>query len=468
MSPTKESYDLCITDGLVYLDGRFQQLDIGVKDGKIASLSSPGTLSSALRTISAAGCYVAPGSIDTHVHFRDPGHSERETFFTGSMAAAAGGVTLVLEHPISSPPQHNKAILDHRIEVADPQSLVDYAFYGAAGADHLSDITALSKEGIVAYKTFLQIAPEGREDEFAGLTMPENSDVLKGFREVAKTGLPIAVHCEDNEMINANIKEMRAAHQTTPLCHAESRPPITEVLAVEKILRIAKETGASAEFVHVSTPEAMEAISRAKKEHLPVLLETCPHYLLLDETALEKLGPFAKCNPPLRKRELVEQLWKYINDGSVDFIGSDHAPYLLSEKEASPDDIFKVPAGFPGIDTRFPLIIDCAVKGKLSLERALDLLCVNPAKCFDLYPRKGSLTIGSDADIVIFNTKKHTLHKEDSYSHSKDIAYTYDGWNVNCTLLYTISRGRIVMDHGVVDPDCKGWGKLVKRKVNQL
>ena len=149
--------------------------------------------------------------------------------------------------------------------------------------------------------------------------------------------------------------------------------------------------------------------------------------------------------------------------GEVNLAISINSHVLLSEKEASPDDIFKVPAGFPGIDTRFPLMIDCATKGKLSLERALDLLCVNPAKCFDLYPRKGSLMVGSDADIVIFNTEQHTLLKNDSYSHSKDIALTYDEWNVNCTLLYTISRGRIVMDHGIVDSNCKGWGQLVKR-----
>ncbi len=425
--------DLLIINGLTYIDQRFIYTDLGIKDGKIVYLSTEtgNELPQASEIIDASGCYVSPGSIDTHVHFRDPGHSERETFYTGSMAAAAGGVTLVLEHPISSPPQHNKQILDNRIRVADYQSVVDYCFYGAAGADYPEDIEPLSHEGIVAYKTFLQVAPEGREEEFAGLTMAENSDVLKGFREVAKTGLPIAVHCEDNEMINTNIREFRAMKHTSPIYHALSRPPITEVLAVEKILRFARETGAAVEFVHISTPEAMEIISNAKKEGINVLLETCPHYLLLDEAYLNSLGGFAKCNPPLRHRHLVDGLWKYINDGSVDFIGSDHAPYLLSEKESSPDDIFKVPAGFPGIDTRFPLIIDCVEKGKLSMSKALDLLCVNPAKSFDLYPRKGCLLPGADADIVIFNQNPMTLYKEDSYSHSRDIALTYDGLTVN-------------------------------------
>lgn len=462
--------DLLITNGLAYIDHRFIPATLGVKNGKIVYLSADDVcdLPQASEVIDAAGCYVAPGSIDTHVHFRDPGHSERETFYTGSMAAAAGGVTLVLEHPISSPPQHNKQILDNRIRVADCQSVVDYCFYGAAGADFPGDIEPLSHEGIVAYKTFLQVAPEGREDEFAGLTMAENSDVLKGFREVAKTGLPIAVHCEDNEMINTNIKELRAQKLTSPIYHAYSRPPITEVMAVEKVLRLAKETGTSVEFVHISTPEAMEIISEAKKEGVNALLETCPHYLLLDETYLDRLGAFAKCNPPLRPKALVDRLWDYINDGSVDFIGSDHAPYLLSEKEGSPDDIFKVPAGFPGIDTRFPLIIDCVSKGKLSMSKAIDLLCVNPARSFDLYPRKGSLLPGADADIVIFNQNPMTLRKEDSYSHSRDIALTYDGLTVNCTITHTISRGRVIARNGVVDETCKGWGQYVKRPSHKV
>lgn len=457
--------DLLITNGYIYFDHTFHSGTIGVQDGKISFLSTEtlSQLPNASKLIDAEGNYIVPGSIDTHVHFRDPGHSERETFFTGSMAAAAGGVTLVLEHPISTPPQHNKTILDNRIQTASQQSVIDFAFYGAAGADYPEDIVPLANEGIVAYKTFLQEAPEGRDDEFEGLTMAQNSDILKGFTEVAKTGLPIAVHCEDNEMISNNIKEYRNHKLTTPIYHAVSRPPVTEVLAVEKILRMAKETGASVEFVHISTPEAMEVISQAKKEGIPVLLETCPHYLLLDDSYLNTLGAFAKCNPPLRSKDMVEKLWKYVNDGSLDFIGSDHAPYLLTEKTSSPDDIFKVPAGFPGIDTRFPLIIDCVSQKRLSLERAIELLCENPAKAFGLYPKKGSLLPGSDADIVIFNQKPSTIKKNESYSHSRDIALIYEGRNVNCTITHTICRGRIVMEYGKVSEQCKGWGKLIKR-----
>lgn len=455
--------DLVIKNCKAYVEGAFQELSVGVKDGKIAAITTDDTMPEAEKVIDLKGQYLIPGTIDTHVHFRDPGRSERETFYTGSMCAAAGGVTTVMEHPISMPPQYNKEILDHRIEVADCQSVVDYCFFGAAGAQYPEEITKLAKEGIVAYKTFLHAAPEGREKEFVGLTMANDAEVLTGFTEVAKTGLIVTAHAENNDMIQANIKRLRAEGKVGPLDHAASRPPISEYECVEKLLTIAKATGTRLAFAHISTPEAMEMIKQAKYEGQDVYLETCPHYLLLDESTLERLGTFAKCNPPLRKKEEVEKLWKYVNDGSVDYIGSDHGPFLLSEKETGYEDIFKAPAGFPGIDLRLPLMLDAAQKGKLSIDRVIELLVTNPAKIFKLFPQKGAIRIGSDADFVGFTLDEGTVvKKENSYSKAKEIARCYDGWKLDCKLLYTIVRGRVIMKDGVVDEKAKAYGELVK------
>ena len=455
--------DLAVVNGLVFIEGGFRKADVGIQDGKFALVGAPGSLPEAKRTIDAAGKYVLPGGIDTHVHYRDPGHAERETFQVGTRAAAAGGCTTFFEHPISIPPQYNAEILHNRLDLCKKGSCVDYCFYGAAGGEFPEEIVPLSKEGVVAYKTFLHQAPEGRDAEFKGLTSANNAELMRALEEVKKTGLPLAAHAEDNELVTGNIKRLRAEGRTYPLAHCESRPPIVEVEAIAKMLRFGKETGCPVELVHVSTCGAMELAKKAKQEGQKVYVETCPHYLLLDESYVEKYGAYAKCNPALRKKEEIDKLWDYVNDGTVDFIGSDHSPYLVSEKEKSPDDIFVAPSGFPGIDLRLPLMLTEAKKSRVSIERVVELLCVNPAKCFNIFPQKGTISAGADGDLVIVDmNKEYEFDAKNSYSQARDIMKVFQGWKLGCSVDYTVVRGRVVVENGVVDESAAGWGEFVR------
>lgn len=455
--------DLAVVNGIVFIEGGFRKADVGIQDGKFALVGAPGSLPEAKRTIDAAGKYVLPGGIDTHVHYRDPGHAERETFQVGTRAAAAGGCTTFFEHPISIPPQYNAEILHNRLDLCKKGSCVDYCFYGAAGGEFPEEIVPLSKEGVVAYKTFLHQAPEGRDAEFKGLTSANNAELMRALEEVKKTGLPLAAHAEDNELVTGNIKRLRAEGRTYPLAHCESRPPIVEVEAIAKMLRFGKETGCPVELVHVSTCGAMELAKKAKQEGQTVYVETCPHYLLLDESYVEKYGAYAKCNPALRKKEEIDKLWDYVNDGTVDFIGSDHSPYLVSEKEKSPDDIFVAPSGFPGIDLRLPLMLTEAKKGRVSMERVVELLCVNPAKCFHIFPQKGTISAGADGDLVIVDmNKEYEFDAKNSYSQARDIMKVFQGWKLGCSVDYTVVRGRVVVENGVVDENAAGWGEFVR------
>lgn len=455
--------DLAVVNGLAFVEGGFRKADVGIQDGKCALVGAPGSLPEAKRTIDAAGKYVLPGGIDTHVHYRDPGHAERETFQVGTRAAAAGGCTTFFEHPISIPPQYNAEILHNRLDLCKKGSCVDYCFYGAAGGEFPEEIVPLSKEGVVAYKTFLHQAPEGRDAEFKGLTSANNAELMRALEEVKKTGLPLAAHAEDNELVTGNIKRLRAEGRTYPLAHCESRPPIVEVEAIAKMLRFGKETGCPVELVHVSTCGAMELAKKAKQEGQTVYVETCPHYLLLDESYVEKYGAYAKCNPALRKKEEIDKLWDYVNDGTVDFIGSDHSPYLVSEKEKSPDDIFVAPSGFPGIDLRLPLMLTEAKKGRVSMERVVELLCVNPAKCFNIFPQKGTISAGADGDLVIVDmNKEYEFDAKNSYSQARDIMKVFQGWKLGCSVDYTVVRGRVVVENGVVDESAAGWGEFVR------
>ena len=456
-------FDLLLTNAHAYLEGVFSDVNIAVSGGKIAAILSTDQLPQAKTVLDLQGQYLIPGTIDTHMHVRDPGHTERGTFYTETMAAAAGGVTTILEQPISVPPQHNVEILERRIARAEAQCVVDFAFYGAAGGEYLEDIAQLAADGrIVAYKTFLHAPPEGREQEFQGLTMADDAQLYAGMRELAKTGLFCAFHAENNDMIAANIKRLRAEGRVSPEYHCVSRPTVAEVTSVERILNFVRETGARVEIAHVSCPEVMELLRQAKKDGLPVYVETCPHYLFLTEEDMVKFGPYAKCNPPVRSRAQAEKLWDYVNDGTVDYMGSDHSPFLVEEKTRGLKDIFAAAAGFPGADLRLPLMLDAVAEGRTTLEKVVELLSVNPARCFGLYPTKGTIQVGADADFTLFRMDRHTVvDKARNYSHARDIAIPYDGRELKCAVTGTIVRGRVVMRDGVVDETAKAYGHLV-------
>lgn len=456
--------DLILKNAKVYLEDRFVEgVSVGVQAGRITAIAAPECMPEGARTLDLTGEYLIPGTIDTHMHVRDPGHTERGTFYTETMAAAAGGVTTILEQPISVPPQHNVEILERRIARAEAQCVVDFAFYGAAGGEYLEDIAQLAADGrIVAYKTFLHAPPEGREQEFQGLTMADDAQLYAGMRELAKTGLFCAFHAENNDMISANIRRLRAEGRVSPEYHCVSRPTVAEVTSVERILNFVRETGARVEIAHVSCPEVMELLRQAKKDGLPVYVETCPHYLFLTEEDMVKFGPYAKCNPPVRSRAQAEKLWDYINDGTVDYMGSDHSPFLVEEKTRGLKDIFAAAAGFPGADLRLPLMLDAVAEGRTTLEKVVELLSVNPARCFGLYPTKGTIQVGADADFTLFRMDRHTVvDKARNYSHARDIAIPYDGRELKCAVTGTIVRGRAVMRDGVVDETAKAYGHLV-------
>ncbi len=456
--------DLILKNAKVYLEDRFVEgVSVGVQAGRIAAIAAPECMPEGAQTLDLTGEYLIPGTIDTHMHVRDPGHTERGTFYTETMAAAAGGVTTILEQPISVPPQHNVEILERRIARAEAQCVVDFAFYGAAGGEYLEDIAQLAADGrIVAYKTFLHAPPEGREQEFQGLTMADDAQLYAGMQELAKTGLFCAFHAENNDMISANIKRLRAEGRVSPEYHCVSRPTVAEVTSVERILNFVRETGARVEIAHVSCPEVMELLRQAKKDGLPVYVETCPHYLFLTEEDMVKFGPYAKCNPPVRSRAQAEKLWDYINDGTVDYMGSDHSPFLVEEKTRGLKDIFAAAAGFPGADLRLPLMLDAVAEGRTTLEKVVELLSVNPARCFGLYPTKGTIQVGADADFTLFRMDRHmVVDKARNYSHARDIAIPYDGRELKCAVTGTIVRGRVVMRDGVVDETAKAYGHLV-------
>lgn len=460
--------DLLIKDAEIMTETNLFHGWIAVQDGIISSMGTGKDYPDAYSTIDAEGLTILPGGVDPHVHIRYPGGAHRETFLSGTQSAAAGGTTTIIEHPISSPPQYSPETLMPRIVAAEEQSIVDVAFLGAAGGKYVNEIERVAKAGVWGYKTFLHSAPEGRENEFIGLTSENNYELLKVMEAVKKTGLPMAAHGEDNDLVVGAIDDLRKQKRLSPIDHAASRPALTEVLAVDRLIRIAKTINCKLYLVHISTPESIEAAKAARAQGLEVWIETCPQYLYLTEQALIEHGVYAKCNPALRDTPTLNKMWEYIADGTIDTIGSDHAPYTVEEKEKNRDDIFRVPAGFPGLETRMGLMLRAVAEGKISLRRAINLISLNPAKAYGLYPQKGAVRIGSDADFVLCDpSAEWIVTAKNMKTMAKDIAKVFEGWKLNGVIHKTILRGNVIYENGHITAK-PGIGKCLLRTNSNL
>lgn len=452
-----------LSNANAYVEGQVGRKDIYLKDGRILKITEAGENEmSADQEIPCQGKLLLPGSIDTHVHIREPGSEARETFETGTMAAAAGGVTTVCEHPISVPPPSNSELLENRRRLAKPQAYVDICFFGALGSESIQEAEDLKRHGVVAYKTFLQEAMPGREKEFQGMTIADDYHLLRALQEAARLDMPIAFHAENNDIIIHTIEEMKQKGYVEPKAHYDSRPVISETECISRLLLFAEETGARILICHITSPEAMEMVKQAKAKGVRVTAETCPHYLFSCEEEAIALGAFARCNPPIRKREQVERLWGYLEDGTIDIIGSDHGPYTLEEKERGKTNIFLAPSGFSGLETRVPLMLDAVLRGRITLRRMVELTAENPAKVFRLDNRKGFIREGLDGDFILIDPEKETvIDCTKMYTKGRETARLFDGRKVKGQIEMTIVRGMVVAQNGIVDTKRKGCGELL-------
>jgi allantoinase len=425
--------DLLIANGtLVTPQGR-AQADLGIADGTVGGHYRPGDAPDAARTLDASDLLVLPGIVDAHFHCRAPGHPEREDFSSGTQAAAAGGVTTVLEMPIAYPGVHSGEILRARRELGESQAHVDFGLYGGGGASE-DGIRSMAAEGAIAFKIFLHAAPAGREVEFEGLTAVDTRSLYLAFERIAETGLPCAVHSEDDDLIEERTRQLRERGEVGPAAHQESRPDFVEALAVSKVLLLAEALGVRLHLPHISTGRAVDLVKATRARGQPVSLETCPHYLLTNSDDVERVGVFAKINPPIRPESDRQALWQAVKDGVVDIVA-----------------------------TMGPALFDRALAGELSLERAVELLSERPAQLFDLYPRKGCLLPGADADVVLFDpASKWQVDRLKFFTKSRDAAQLFDGRVFRGRIVKAVVRGEVVYDDGRIVGQ-PGYGQFVRR-----
>jgi dihydropyrimidinase/allantoinase len=443
--------DLVISNGKIFTSYGFIRGSIGIDSGRIVSLTSQSAEPEANRVVDVKGKFVLPGMIDMHVHFRDPGFTEREDFESGTRAAAAGGVTTVVDMPNTVPAVTSLEALEEKAEIANSKALVDYALIGGAGEVSPETLIAMAKGGVVGFKTFM-IA---RFKELAA----SDGQMLDNFSTIARTGLPCLIHAENEDIVSRWRDKALAEGKVEPMAHSEFRPPLAENEATMRTIMIADWTGVHLHICHMTTKGATEILEWAKTKGVNVTGETSPNYLLLTADIMRKIGPFAKIDPPIRGPEDQKALWRAVNEGIIEVIASDHAPYPKSEKNKGWDNIFDAPSGGVGVETSMPLMLDCVNRDLLSLERLVEVFSINPARILGIYPKKGALIPGADADIVVVDMNgDFTIEGE--RLHSKEKVTAFEGYQGKGLPLMTVVRGEIVMDEGVI-LGRPGYGKFL-------
>jgi allantoinase len=454
--------DLRIVNGLVANHWGCFRGGLAIKDGVIVAVGEDDALPRAEKTLDVEGKLIIPGAIDTHVHFEDPGMTHFEDFTTGTMAAAAGGVTTVIDMPLDNDPNvTDAASLMAKQQAVKSKALVDYALWGGLVTDNGDALEGMHDLGVVGYKAFLQ---DFTMPGFAGYPAADDGVLFEGMRRLAAWGSVLAIHCENPEIIARVQARLRKQGRQDRAAFLESRPPIAELEAIQRVILLARAAGARVHIAHLSLPEGGELVRQARISGLDITVETCPHYLAFDEEDFLTLGAQAKCQPPMRPRACVEGLWKQVMEGTVDCLASDHSPCLLELKEQ--EDLWDVWSGISGVQHLLQLVVSEGVhKRGMSLPRLVSFSSTRAAEIFGFYPRKGALAVGSDADLAVVDLDAEwEVTKEELFYKNKQTPYV--GMRLRGKVVKTLVRGAMVYDRGVfgVSP---GYGKLLRTKPSQ-
>ena len=457
---TNDVYDVVIRGGTVVTEDGVQLADVAVTSGRIAALLKPGTETAASEVIEASGLHVLPGAVDIHFHVRAPAYPERGTVSSETKAAAAGGVTTLFEMPISKPCCATPEVFRNRRDLFADQAYVDFALYGAPGTLDPINVAGMVEEGAIGFKIFMTEAPKGRDDEFIGLCLPQEGPLLEALHLVADSGLVTSVHAESSPLLQYFTDKLLKTGRNDPSTHGESRPPVVEALAIAKLLTLNQQAGASLHVAHVTSRMAVDTIRMFQEQGMNVTAETCPQYLLFTEAELAKFGSYAKINPPLRTMDDQEALWDALKDGTLSSVATDHSPFTVEEKEKARTDIWAAPPGAPGIEELVPGMLNAVANGRLSIQQAVALMSTNGAKRFGLYPRKGVIAVGADADFAIVDLNSETvIRKEELYTQARLGDHLYDGMTFQGKIDRTILAGRTIFDGKIVGQP--GQGKFL-------
>ncbi len=436
--------------------------DLGINGGRVVEVAEPGRLGDAERTLEASGRWLMPGFVDAHFHCRAPDHPEREDFWSGTAAAAAGGATTVLEMPVADLGVSTVERLLSRRRLAESEAVVDFGLFAGCGSLSQAVIQGLADAGAIGFKVFTHRPAPGRGAAFDGLCLTDNSELLQALTLVRPTGLPCAFHAEDDSLLQFYLADEGGPARPAER-YRDSRPPVVEAMAVARLVVLAEATGARVHVVHVTSRWALDLIRVAQRRGLALTGETCPHYMFFTDAEAQRLGVWAKVAPPLRSAEDAEALLLGVRDGTLQVICSDHAPFAPADRDGL--DIMEAPSGLPGVEIFAHLALDAALSGRIPLGTVVRSLTSAPARLYGIYPRKGALEVGSDADLVLYDPEaRTTVRTEQWHSRSHASARLFEGASYRGRVESSLVRGELVYQKGEIVA-ARGHGRMVRPEV---
>jgi dihydroorotase len=443
--------DLIIRGGKVVSPDSVVEASVAIKDGLILAIGADAAMPQAREELDARGLHVLPGAIDVHVHFRDPGYPHKEDFKTGTAAAAFGGVTTVFDMPNTIPPTGTAEVLAAKHRIAGASAHVDFGLYGLLGEDTIAHVPALVAGGVIGFKLYMG-------NTFGKIPSPSTGAMLEAFEVVARTGKRVSLHAETNSIMERRETRLRDAGRRDPLAHVASRPAVVAVEAVSRAAILAEWTGARIHILHISSAEELRPLREAKARGVDITGETCPHYLMLSTDDYARFAGVIRVNPPVREARNQAPLWAALADGTIDLIATDHAPHTPEEKTRN--DIWTVDCGFPGVETQMPLMLTEVAAGRMSICDYVRKSAANPATIWGLYPRKGTIAVGAEADIAVVDLgRRWTI--DDARLQSRSRITPFHGRAVTGLPLHTLVRGRFVMRDRALVEETRGWGRSV-------
>jgi dihydroorotase (multifunctional complex type) len=443
--------DFVLANAKAYFKQTIVDCSIALDNGKVFKIGREANVPKADVRIDLKNQLVLPGLIDAHVHLRDEGKSYKEDFFSGTAAAAAGGITTVLDMPNNEPVTMSAETLRTRMKIAEARILVDVGFRSEFPRD-IREIEGIAREGAVGFKLFMA-------EQVGGLDFDSDEDMLEAFKTASKSKVSIAVHAEDKQMLGRTEDELKRRRRNDVAAFLKAHSEDVELRAVTRVLNVARQDNIQVHFCHVSTREGLEAIAAGKKSEMLISCEATPHHLLLSADDLKRAGMLAVTMPPVRDKQHAEALWEGVRNGSVDIVASDHAPHAIEEKET--ENVWDVKTGIPGLETTLPLLLTEVKRGQITIGDTAKLMSEKPAEIFSL-KGKGYLKEGNSADLTVVDLRKK-FRIDASNFLSKAKYSPFDGREVEGKPAKTFVGGKLIMDEGEIVAK-QGSGKVIRRQ----
>ncbi len=455
------AFDTIVANGTLVTAEDTRRADVGIGGGKITAIAASLPRENASRVIDAQGKYVFPGGVDVHTHLDMPlgGIVSSDDFDSGTRAALHGGTTTVIDFAVQEKGQTLRRAFDTWMQKAEGRANCDYGFHCIVTDlpdARLEEMGGMVREGVPTFKLFMA---------YPGRLMLDDGSIFKALQTTTKNGGMVCMHAENGGVIDVIVQQALAAGKTAPRYHALTRPTTAEAEAVSRAIALAEMAGAPLYIVHVSCHDALEKVREARDRGLPVFAETCPQYLYLSLDNFDVPGfEGAKyvITPPLREKWHQEKLWQGLKHDHLQVVSTDHCPFCFKEKELGKGDFTRIPNGGPGIEHRMSLVYSGGVaSGRFSVNRFVEIVSTAPARLFGLYPRKGAIAVGSDADLLVFDPqRRHTIS---AGTHHMRVDYSmFEGITVTGMTEVVISGGRVVVEDGQFHGKA-GSGKFLKR-----